>query len=195
MNGFARRTEQKKQAIKQAVLELLQKIRDPREVTIQEIAKQAHVSPVTIYNHFGSKENLIRETLLDDVVRQVDEYEAFLKQAGSFEEKVKHTIFQEVKLFKEGWTDVMLRWMQEDEEFRRSIELLNETRVLPLVVDMIREAQKKGEVDPRLSIDALLLYLNGWRELSEKIPASLYNERLVEDMVRLFFYGIKGETR
>ncbi len=81
----------------------------------------------------------------------------------------------------------MLRWMQEDEEFRRSIELLNETRVLPLVVDMIREAQKKGEVDPRLSIDALLLYLNGWRELSEKIPASLYNERLVEDMVRLVF--------
>ncbi|EPR27741.1 TetR/AcrR family transcriptional regulator [Geobacillus sp. WSUCF1] len=71
MNGFARRTEQKKQAIKQAVLELLQKIRDPREVTIQEIAKQAHVSPVTIYNYFGSKENLIRETLLDDVVRQV----------------------------------------------------------------------------------------------------------------------------
>ncbi|WP_223813665.1 TetR/AcrR family transcriptional regulator [Geobacillus zalihae] len=145
MNGFARRTEQKKQAIKQAVLELLQKIRDPREVTIQEIARQAHVSPVTIYNYFGSKENLIRETLLDDVVRQVDEYEAFLKQAGSFEEKVKHTIFQEVKLFQEGWTDVMLRWMQEDEEFRRSIELLNETRVLPLVVDMIREAQEKGK--------------------------------------------------
>ncbi|WP_200878260.1 hypothetical protein MKY25_10370 [Geobacillus sp. FSL W8-0032] len=45
------------------------------------------------------------------------------------------------------------------------------------------------------SFEALLLYLNGWRELSEKIPPSLYNERLVEDMVRLFFYGVKGETR
>ncbi|MFC0296661.1 TetR/AcrR family transcriptional regulator [Geobacillus jurassicus] len=194
MNGFARRTEQKKQAIKQAVLQLLQ-TNDPREITIQAIAKRAHVSPVTIYNHFGSKENLIRETLMDDVIRQVEEFEAFSKQDHSFEEKVKHTIFQKVNMFKEGRVNIVQRLMQEDEEFRRLVERLYETRVLPLVVEMIRQAQEKGEVDPRLSIEALLLYLNGWRELSEKILSSFYSERLVEEMVRLFFYGIKGETR
>jgi hypothetical protein len=58
---------------------------------------------------------------------------------------------------------------------------------------MIREAQENGEIAPYLSIDTLLLYLNLWRDVSEKIPVSLYSERLIDELLLLFFYGVKGE--
>ncbi len=192
MNGFAKRTEQKKQAIKQTVLELL-RTSDPRGMTIQMIAKQANVSPVTIYNYFGSKEHLVRETLIDYMIRQVEEYEAFLKEDRSFAEKVKYIIFQKKKVLGEIQVDFIHRLIKEDDEFRRSVDVLYETRVLPLVIEMIREAQENGEIAPYLSIDTLLLYLNLWRDVSEKIPVSLYSERLIDELLLLFFYGVKGE--
>ncbi|MBO8138704.1 MAG: helix-turn-helix transcriptional regulator [Desulfotomaculum sp.] len=35
----------------------------PRRVTINQIAKKAGVSQVTIYNHFDSKEELVRDVV------------------------------------------------------------------------------------------------------------------------------------
>jgi AcrR family transcriptional regulator len=194
MNGFAKRTEQKKQAIKQAVLDLL-KTSDPREMKISDIAKKANVSQVTIYNHFGSKEQLIREVIIDYVMKQVEKYEEFLKENCSFQEKVEYIIFEKKKLLEQIRVDVFQRLIQEDEEVRRVVDMLYQTRVIPLFVEMIKEAQEKREIDPRLSIDTLLFYVSVWKEIGEKIPPSMYDERLTEELVRLFFYGVKGAER
>jgi AcrR family transcriptional regulator len=194
MNGFAKRTEQKKQAIKQAVLDLL-KTSDPREMKISDIAKKANVSQVTIYNHFGSKEQLIREVIIDYVMKQVEKYEEFLKENCSFQEKVEYIIFEKKKLLEQIRVDVFQRLIQEDEEVRRVVDMLYQTRVIPLFVEMIKEAQEKREIDPRLSIDTLLFYVSVWMEIGEKIPPSMYDERLTEELVRLFFYGVKGAER
>ena len=62
MNGFERRTEKKKESIRRAAMELFQ-IRGFDKVSIGDIAREAHVSHMTIYNHFGSKEELIRDII------------------------------------------------------------------------------------------------------------------------------------
>jgi AcrR family transcriptional regulator len=177
MNGFAKRTEQKKQAIKQAVLDLL-KTSGPREMKISDIAKKANVSQVTIYNHFGSKEQLIREVIIDYVMKQVE-----------------NIIFEKKKLLEQIRVDVFQRLIQEDGEVRRVVDMLYQTRVIPLFVEMIKEAQEKREIDPRLSIDTLLFYVSVWKEIGEKIPPSMYDERFTEELTRLFFYGVKGAER
>jgi AcrR family transcriptional regulator len=64
LDGFERRRERKKESIRRAALELF-KINGIKKVSIAEIAKKAHVSPVTIYNHFGDK-----NTLTCDVIKQ-----------------------------------------------------------------------------------------------------------------------------
>lgn len=59
LNGFERVKEKKKRAIKEAAFVLFSE-RGFNEVKIEHIAKEANVSQVTIYNHFGSKDALFR---------------------------------------------------------------------------------------------------------------------------------------
>ena len=63
MNGFERRKEKKKESIRRAAMELFGAYGFGK-VSINDIARKAGVSHVTIYNHFNSKEELI-----SDVVR------------------------------------------------------------------------------------------------------------------------------
>ena len=58
LNGFER-VKEKKRAIKEAAFVLFSE-RGFNEVKIEHIAKEANVSQVTIYNHFGSKDALFR---------------------------------------------------------------------------------------------------------------------------------------
>lgn len=64
MNGFERRKEQNRESIMQAALELF-KAYGFGKVTVNDIAYEANVSQVTIYNHFGSKEKLVREVIIN----------------------------------------------------------------------------------------------------------------------------------
>ena len=58
MNQYQKTTEKKKQAIVQAALRLF-KDKGFKETSIKSIAEAAEVSPVSIYNYFGSKDNLV----------------------------------------------------------------------------------------------------------------------------------------
>ncbi|EZP76930.1 TetR family transcriptional regulator [Parageobacillus genomosp. 1] len=80
--------------------------------------------------------------------------------------------------------------IQENEEVRRVVDMLYQTHVIPLFVEMIKEVQ---EIDPNLSIDILLFYVN--MEIGEKVPSSINDERFTEELVQLFFCGVKGAER
>lgn len=62
MDGFQKRTLKKHNAILEASLKLFNQY-GYKNVTISQISKQAQVSLDTIYNYFGSKENLKKELL------------------------------------------------------------------------------------------------------------------------------------
>ena len=60
MNGYSKRTAQKKDAIIKASLTLFN-TNGFSKTTIKEIADMAHVSQVTIYNYYSGKESLVYE--------------------------------------------------------------------------------------------------------------------------------------
>ena len=64
MNGFERRTELKKDKIRTAALKLFCTY-GPDKTSINEIAQEAGVSPASIYNYFGSKEGLMKDTIIN----------------------------------------------------------------------------------------------------------------------------------
>ncbi|MDR0433692.1 MAG: TetR/AcrR family transcriptional regulator, partial [Gracilibacteraceae bacterium] len=66
MNGYEKRTDVKKKAILAAARELFA-ARGLRDVHVNEIAKLANVSQVSIYNYFGDKNSLAREALAASV--------------------------------------------------------------------------------------------------------------------------------
>jgi len=53
----------KKQQILDAALMLFSGTHDVKKVSIEAIAKQARVSPTTIYNNFGTREKLVYEVI------------------------------------------------------------------------------------------------------------------------------------
>ena len=73
LNGFEKVKRRKKRAIKEAAF-LLFSERGFNEVKIEHIAKEANVSQVTIYNHFGSKDALFRELIQEFIICEFQYY-------------------------------------------------------------------------------------------------------------------------
>jgi len=83
VNGFERRKEQKKESIRRAALELF-KLYGTKKVSISEIAEKAGVSQVTIYNHFGSKEELVRDTVKKMLLSLMERYQVMMESEQPF---------------------------------------------------------------------------------------------------------------
>ena len=60
MDGFERRKEQSKEDIRRAAEELFSKF-GADKVSVNDIARKAGVSQATIYNNFGSKDELVHD--------------------------------------------------------------------------------------------------------------------------------------
>ena len=74
MNQYQKTTEKKKQAIIQAALQLF-KEKGFKDTSIKSIAEVAEVSPVSIYNYFGGKDNLVAlcvNDLFEEIAQQAD---------------------------------------------------------------------------------------------------------------------------
>ena len=102
MNQYQKTTEKKKQAIIQSALSLF-KEKGFKETSIQSIAKVAEVSPVSIYNYFDKKDNLVAlciNELFKDIIQEAEnillsniDYKSKLNQALALCQKNKPARF------------------------------------------------------------------------------------------------------
>ncbi len=63
---------EKRERILAAALSLFQRTHDVKRVSLEAIAREAGVSPTTIYNHFGTREALVAEVakaLLGEILK------------------------------------------------------------------------------------------------------------------------------
>ena len=91
MNQYQKTTEKKKQAIIQAALRLF-KDKGFKETSIKSIAEAAEVSPVSIYNYFGSKDNLVAlcvNDLFEEITQQAED---ILKSNLAFNTKLDQAL-------------------------------------------------------------------------------------------------------
>ena len=96
MNGFERRKEQKKANIRRAAIELFQRYGFER-VSVYDIAREAHVSHVTIYNHFGSKDGLVQDVIKTAISGLVEMSRSIIDSDRPFAEKLELIIFGKVE--------------------------------------------------------------------------------------------------
>ena len=88
MNKYEIRTNNKKNSIINATIQIISK-KGYNNTSIKEIAAKAMVSQVSIYNYFGSKENLTIEALKTIVIDSFNNANKLLKKDIPFEERVK----------------------------------------------------------------------------------------------------------
>ena len=196
MNGFERRKEQKKESIRRAALELF-KVYGFKKVSMNDVADKAGVSPVTIYNHFGSKEKLVREVVKALFLNMVGKYREIIDGKGSFPEKLETIIFDKTDIASQFHGELARTLFQNDPEMKQFVETLWQRDVNQLTLDLFEKGRKEGYVNPELSQEALLLYLEILRNGVSANPDLLANIepnlKFFRELNYLFLHGLVGK--
>lgn len=193
MNGFERRREEKKEAVRRAALELFE-VHGPRKVSVNDIAHKAGVSPVTIYNHFGSKQELVRavirqmlETSLADLLEIVTGIQPYM-------ERLRRIFLLKQERLQILHGEMLQAVLSEDPEIRQFVTDLLERRLYDMMLGFFDEGKREGYIKPNLSNEAILIYMEMFQAFAYARP-DLYSRfksepRLLDDTWRLFLYGL-----
>lgn len=191
MNGFEKRRQRKKNAIIAAAFELFRK-EGIDAVRVTDIAKKAGVSKVSIYNYFVSKEELARQVLRDFMDKKLLEVKRFMESELSFKEKFEISYRMRMGTIGEVNAELISDYykMMSSPEMQEFIKTYYETNTRPLIMELIEQGKREGDVDPDLSNEAVLIYIEAFRDLA--LSKSM-DKNLLIDLTRLIFYGLKGK--
>ncbi|WP_321386758.1 TetR/AcrR family transcriptional regulator [uncultured Enterococcus sp.] len=191
MNGFDRRRKAKEQTILQTALALFMH-QGVKNTSVQAIAKQASVSPVTIFNYFGSKENLVDQTCLLYFNSTYDDFKQMIDSKKSFEEKMQYLIFIKGQVSKdihnEFYEALMLKYSHPDDSMTEFLQ-----KGIVLYQALFEQGKEEGMISQELSMPALMLYL-------QLLTTSMQDEAIYKDILpfseeimEMFLYGIYGK--
>jgi AcrR family transcriptional regulator len=184
MNGFEKRRQQKKDSILKAAKRLFNQYGFDK-VTIAEIAKEAQVSPASVYNFFGSKENLKQQLLRkikDDHYRLSME---ILESGEPIKRKLERLLASRVEFYG-NYSPAFLSGMESlnDTETHQYKEF---TRAF---FRLIEEGQKEGVINDSISAEAIGLYLEIIRYYFANKPSATQkfanNPGLTKELFTLF---------
>ncbi len=194
MDGFERRKERKKENIRQAALELFS-THGVKKVSVAEIADKAKVSQVTIYNYFGSKDELVRDAFYALMERRLKEDTEIIEGGQSFTEIVEHFLTDKVGEIQAFDTDFLKTIMSEDPEVRQIAADFTNNSYIPLMLRFIDRGRKEGYIQHDISDTAILYYINMFRagKHTDAFMDFDKSRHFFKEIITLFFYGLLGK--
>jgi AcrR family transcriptional regulator len=195
MDGFERRKEQKKESIRRAALELFQTY-GFKKVSVNDIAERAGVSQVTIYNHFGSKEELIRDVLKWYSLTILEKYKSMMTSDRPYLERLEDIVFEKSEAVSQFQGELLQTWMQNDPDMQAFIDDLYTNHVIPVIKVFFEEGRRQGYIDPKFSLETIMYYFEIIRrgffatpDISERAER---NPALLKELIELMTYGLNG---
>ncbi|MNO83193.1 transcriptional regulator BetI [compost metagenome] len=163
MNGFEKRTQEKKSQVLEATLKLINTDTGIENVTVDEIARHSNVGKTTIFKYFGSKENLIHEVFKLFLTQMGETAREIMAENKPFEETIiamsQNKINYLEKINKQFYLDLMDYFTKKDED---GLSLMMQQYVkesYSLMLDLFHRGRKEGKVDLKYSDEFLLIYL------------------------------------
>jgi len=193
MNGFERRTQQKREAILAAAQELFME-QGITAVSVSEIAQRAGVSPVTIFKYFGDKLTLAREMLLAYINDTTAYYDEMLDRDIPFMEKMRLTMGlkeQGISLLG-GAAREGVAW--EDPVLQRLLREVSMVKGVPLYLKLIECGKREGAIDPTIPNEAILDYFSMFLTLLDQPDFMQHDADYMMGLVKLSFYGLIGKA-
>ncbi|ERK30499.1 TetR/AcrR family transcriptional regulator [Clostridium intestinale] len=191
MNGYERRTEEKKKLILNTALDMFLRS-GISNTSVSDIAKTAKVSKVTIFNYFQSKDNLAREALkiyfdqyISSFINIIESNKTFIEKSEeifSLSAKNAPTMMESDILSKEVWEDPLMQQIYN--------ELVNESMLF--LIKYIEQGKKEGVIDSVIPTNALISFISMWAALSNPGTGDASIEYIL-GVSKLFFFGIFGD--
>ena len=190
MDGFERRKEQSKEDIRRAAEELFSRF-GADKVSVNDIASKAGVSQATIYNNFGSKDELVHDYHKSIVNVIAGRFREILVWKKSFIEKFEGLL--------QSWIDVADRYKIEMESggSKQSPNAIN-LELESSFREFIKEGKEQGNLRVDLSEDAIIAYIKFFQQGIANNPGirdkMKRDEKYSQDLFSLFMYGIRGQV-
>ena len=194
MNQYQKTTEKKKQAIIQAALQLF-KEKGFKETSIKSIAEVAEVSPVSIYNYFGSKDNLVAlcvNDLFEEITQQAED---ILKSNLAFNTKLD----QALDLCQEKMSQQISDYFQDktvrDPSFSSLLTKAITAKKRDIYRTYINLGKEEGLIARDLSTELVLNVMDAFNSVGNQLAHSDNLETDVKQIHQIFLYGILGKKK
>lgn len=193
MNQYQKTTEKKKQAIVQAALRLF-KDKGFKETSIKSIAEVAEVSPVSIYNYFGGKDNLVAlcvNDLFEEITQQAED---ILKSNLDFKTKLNQAFSLCQEKMSQQISDYFQDKMVEDSVFSTLLTKAITAKKRDIYRAYIKLGKEEGAIAEDLSTDLILNVMDALNGMGNQLAHSDILEKEVEQIHQIFLYGIFGKN-
>lgn len=167
------------------------------KISVNEIAQAANVSPATIYNYFGTKEQLYRDMLLDWLDKQLAECERILYSDMNFREKTKEIWLCEARSLTQLSGEFLLLAASEIEGVMELMENYHEEKLSPFMAQFVAMGKREGCIHESRSDEVIALVFSMYKNELVRLwsdPKQIDARRYIEELLDMLFYGLMGDA-
>jgi len=162
MNGYERRTQEKKNKVLEATFHLMNTDAGVENITMDDIAKNANVGKTSIFKYFESKENLIHEVFKYFLNKIGETAKEIMAEDRPFEETLiamsQNKINYLQKINKQFYLDLM-DFVTKKGDDGISLMMKQYTKEsYNIMLDLFHRGRKEGKVDLKYSDEFLMIY-------------------------------------
>jgi AcrR family transcriptional regulator len=195
LNGHQRRLEQNKERIIHAALETFG-THGIKKTSISDVAQKAGVTPVTIYNHFSSKEGLVIAAVEYFLISSATDIRQIMDRDIPYSEKIGQIFLYKSDMMGRYQGELLRTIASEDPVIRQHVETVYRVEIIPYMIEFWEEGKRQGYINPEISTETIMRYSEmvrtGMAAESGLSDDPDYNRRWLEEMAPIFLYGIRG---
>lgn len=195
MNGYEKRTQEKKAAIIKAAQELFAE-KGVRLVSVSDIAERAGVSRVTLFKYFGDKDGLAREAMRSWIEVLIGEYRAVVASDKPFPDKLQALLSLRILRREKIGEQFITTTAWDDPELQRLIFGMARNDAFSIIRDFLRQGRECGFIDAGLEEEAVLTYISAIAPLIQNPEYIKKGASFHTSLFNLFMGGlVKGWYR
>lgn len=162
MNGYEKRTQEKKNQVLEATFYLMNTATGIENLTMDDIAKNANVGKTSIFKYFGNKENLIKEVFEFFLNKIRETALEIMAENKPFEETLiamsQNKINYLEKINKQFYLDLMDFATKKGDDGLSIMMQQYIKESYNIMLDLFHRGRKEGKVDLKYSDEFLLVY-------------------------------------
>jgi AcrR family transcriptional regulator len=176
-----------------AAVALFGRTHDVKKVSLESIAREAEVSPATIYNQFGNREQLLCEVVKTLIRDNLERNRRIINSDLPFAQKISSIISGKLDIASEMNGEVLEKIINQDPAISPFIDQVYNDEIRPLWLTMLADGKKQGYIDESMDEQALLIYLDalkaGFKANQDALKTYATNPALIEQLTHIMFYG------
>ncbi|PGZ93269.1 TetR/AcrR family transcriptional regulator [Bacillus sp. AFS029533] len=192
MDGYKKRTLQKMESIEKSTTKLLSL--PLNDIKIANIAKLANVSQVSIYNYYGSKEALLKATIIRLMDHQYEETKQMLSSDIPFNEKIKELFIRKKNGLDIINLEMFTALMKKDPELQELVLDFTMNKSFKLLISLIDEGRSLGLVRNEVQNKTLLIYIQvlsqAFLNMDQTTSQYIQQKEVVDEIMNIFLYGL-----